>query len=87
MESLHVGTSRLLTIHLEKAEPTIWPYIIVGPVPEALSPSDASMFPWATDTFSLTDSKYNMDPTSLALLGLQYSDIREDDEEAFEYFM
>jgi len=31
--------------------------------------------------------KYNMDPTSLALLGLEHFDIRKDKEEAFEYFV
>ena len=33
------------------------------------------------------EQQYNMDPTSLALIGLELSDIRKDKEEAFEFFM
>lgn len=84
LESLHTGTSRLLTIHLEKAESMIWPSLIVGPVLESLSPCNTASHPW---TSSVIEARYNMDPTSLVLLGLDLFDLREDREEAFEHFM
>jgi thiamine pyrophosphokinase len=33
------------------------------------------------------EKQYNVDPSSLALLGLELLDIRKDKEGAFEYFM
>lgn len=85
VESLHTGATRLLTLHLEKAESMIWPSLVVGPVPEALSPTDISLYPW--EASPTTEAKYNMDPTSLVLIGLDLSDIRENKPEAFEYFV
>lgn len=85
VESLHSGASRLLTVHLEKADSMIWPSLVIGPVPETLSPPDTVRYPWASPT--IAESNFNMDPTSLVLLALDYFDIREDREEAFEYFM
>ncbi|KAI0806021.1 hypothetical protein BC629DRAFT_1590447 [Irpex lacteus] len=85
VESLHTGTGRLLTIHVEKAESMIWPSLVVGPVPEVLSPSAGSAYPWTTS--STTESRYNMDPTSMVLIGLDLFDIRDETEEAFEYFV
>ncbi|KAK7690792.1 hypothetical protein QCA50_005892 [Cerrena zonata] len=85
VESLHTGATRLLTLHLEKAESMIWPSLVVGPVPEALSSTDVSLYPW--EASSASEAKYNMDPTSLVLIGLDLSDIRENKSEAFEYFV
>lgn len=87
LESLHTGSGRLLTIHLEKAESVIWPSLVVGPVPEALSPCNSSIYPWFTRTSSSAESRYNMDPTSLVLIALELSDIRDEKEEAFGYFV
>ncbi|KIL64471.1 hypothetical protein M378DRAFT_588064 [Amanita muscaria Koide BX008] len=86
LDSVHFSHSgRLLTLHLEKEQSIIWPSLIVGPVPETLSQpiTDSLVF----DTDYELEQKYNMDPTSLALLGLEYFDIRKDKEEAFEYFV
>jgi hypothetical protein len=85
VESLHADTGRLLTIHVEKADSMIWPSLVVGPVPEALSPSGSDSYPWNASVG--TESRYNMDPTSMVLLGLELFDIRNDSEEAFEYFV
>ncbi|EIW57311.1 uncharacterized protein TRAVEDRAFT_29444 [Trametes versicolor FP-101664 SS1] len=85
LESLHSGAGRLLTIHLEKAESVIWPSLIVGPVPESVSPTQSNMYPWTTSVTE--EAKYNMDPTSLALIALDLHDIRKSKEDAFEYFI
>ncbi|TFK27210.1 hypothetical protein FA15DRAFT_666721 [Coprinopsis marcescibilis] len=86
LESLHSPQSgRLLTIHLEKDKPTIWPSLIVGPVPETLSPNLTNSVVY--NSSDELEHQYNMDPTSLALLGLELADIRKDKEEAFEYFL
>ncbi|GBE87811.1 hypothetical protein BKA93DRAFT_829545 [Sparassis latifolia] len=87
MESLHTASGRLLTIHIEKAESMIWPSLVVGPVPETLSPSMLGAYPWASASTLTAESKYNMDPTSLVLLALDLYDIRKAYEEAFEYFV
>lgn len=88
VESLHAASGRLLTLHLEKAEPVIWPSLVVGPVPENLS-SESSLvlsgYPWAPS--SSEEAKYNLDPTSLVLIALELYDVREAFEEAFEYFV
>ena len=63
----------------------IWPSLIVGPVLESLSPCNAAAYPWTSP--SVVEARYNMDPTSLVLLGLDLCDIREDKEEAFEFFV
>ncbi|KAI0701205.1 hypothetical protein BC835DRAFT_268931 [Cytidiella melzeri] len=84
LESLHTGMGRLLTIHVEKAESMIWPSLVVGPVPEVMSPSGSTVYPWSS---SGGESNYNMDPTSLVLIGLDLFDIRSDTEAAFEYFV
>jgi hypothetical protein len=84
LESLHSPTSgRLLTFHLEKEQPVIWPSLIVGPVSEALSPSAPNTLPYP----SQTEERYNMDPTSLVLIALEFYDIRKDKDTAFEYFL
>ncbi|KAI9000578.1 hypothetical protein BD414DRAFT_574146 [Trametes punicea] len=85
LESLHTGAGRLLTIHLEKAESVIWPSLIVGPVPESVSPVPSSIYPWTTSVTE--EAKYNMDPTSLALIALDLYDIRKAKEDAFEYLI
>lgn len=87
LESLHTGTGRLLTLHLEKADSAIWPSLVVGPVPNNLSPCNTEAYPWAADVLPTVESKYNMDPTSLVLIALDLADIRQSKEEAFEYFM
>lgn len=70
-------------MYLDKAEPGIWPNLIVGPVSETVSPLQA--YPYGSDPE--VEKQYNIDPSSLALLGLELLDIRKDKEEAFEYFM
>lgn len=79
-------SGRLLTVHLEKEQSTIWPSLIVGPVPESLT-SSISNTVVVFDANEESEDKYNMDPTSLALLALELSDIRKDKQEAFEYFL
>ncbi|KAG9224850.1 hypothetical protein CCMSSC00406_0001999 [Pleurotus cornucopiae] len=86
LESLHSTQSgRLLTIHLEKEQSIIWPSLIVGPVPESVSPclTDTVVF----DMSHELEHQYNMDPTSLVLIALDLYDIRKNKEEAFEYFV
>ncbi|KAJ3552089.1 hypothetical protein NM688_g4346 [Phlebia brevispora] len=87
LESLHTGSGRLLTIHLEKADSVIWPSLVVGPVLETLSPCNSMIYPWFPRTSNHTENRYNMDPTSLVLIALELADIREQREEAFEYFV
>uniref|UniRef100_A0A8H7XYQ4 CS domain-containing protein n=1 Tax=Psilocybe cubensis TaxID=181762 RepID=A0A8H7XYQ4_PSICU len=79
-------SGRLLTVHLEKEQSTIWPSLIVGPVPESLS-SSISNTVVVFDANEESEEKYNMDPTSLALIALELSDIRKEKQEAFEYFL
>jgi hypothetical protein len=83
LQSPHSG--RLLTLHLEKEQSIIWPALIVGPVAEALSPY--MPIPAVFDSSHELEHQYNMDPTSLVLIGLELYDIRKDKEEAFECFM
>jgi thiamine pyrophosphokinase len=86
IESLHsIHSGRLLTLHLEKEHSAIWPSLIVGPVPESLSPlvSDPAIY----QTSHELEHQFNVDPTSLVLLALELSDIRNNKEEAFEYLM
>ncbi|KAF9450335.1 hypothetical protein P691DRAFT_665527 [Macrolepiota fuliginosa MF-IS2] len=86
LESLNGPNSgRLLTLHLEKEQSIIWPSLIVGPAPEALAPSlaNSTVFNHSHEL----EHQYNMDPTSLALIGLELFDIRRDRDEAFEYFL
>ncbi|KAG9314857.1 hypothetical protein JVU11DRAFT_3954 [Chiua virens] len=83
LESLPSHSGRLLTLHLEKEQSIIWPSLIVGPVPQELSPS--APVPAALDTDP--EGKYNMDPTSLVLFAIELFDIRKDREEAFECFV
>jgi thiamine pyrophosphokinase len=79
-------SGRLLTVHLEKENSIIWPSLIVGPVSEALSSSMTNTVV-VFDSSEDADDKYNMDPTSLALIGLELCDIRKEKEAAFEYFL
>ncbi|KAG6878217.1 hypothetical protein C0993_010637 [Termitomyces sp. T159_Od127] len=86
LESLSASNSgKLLTLHLEKELSIIWPSLIVGPAPDYLSPpvTDSVLF----DASIELEHQYNMDPTSLVLLGLEQFDIRKDKDEAFEYFI
>lgn len=83
VDSLNARSGRLLTLYLDKAEPGIWPSLIVGPVPETMSP--LQVYPCGGDAD--VEKQYNIDPSSLALLGLEHLDIRKDKEEAFEYFV
>ncbi|KAJ7475796.1 hypothetical protein FB451DRAFT_1244785 [Mycena latifolia] len=86
LESLHSHRSgRLLTLHLEKQQSSMWPSLIVGPVPETLSPHIANSVVF--DASDELEHQYNMDPTSLLLIALELLDIRKDKEEAFEYFL
>ncbi|KAF8899945.1 hypothetical protein CPB84DRAFT_1709359 [Gymnopilus junonius] len=79
-------SGRLLTVHLEKEHSAIWPSLIIGPVPESLS-SSISNTVVVFDANEEQEDKYNMDPTSLALIALELSDIRKDKQGAFEYFL
>jgi thiamine pyrophosphokinase len=54
-------------------------------VPEALSPISANSVVF--NASEELEHRYNMDPTSLALIALELADIRKDKEEAFEYFL
>lgn len=84
IDSFQPGRSgRLLTLYLEKVEAIIWPSLIVGPVPESFSPIATG--PFFVDMDS--ERKYNMDATSLGLMGEEYLDIRHDKEKAFEHFV
>lgn len=86
LESLHGPNSgRLLTLHLEKEQSIIWPSLIVGPAAETLAPhlANSTVFKHSHEL----EHQYNMDPTSLALIGLELFDIRKDRDEAFEYFL
>ncbi|KAH9945247.1 uncharacterized protein BXZ73DRAFT_96236 [Epithele typhae] len=85
LESLHTGSGRLLTLHLEKADSIIWPSLVVGPVPESISPPPVGIYPWNVD--NTIELQYNMDPTSLVLIALDLYDIRKAKEDAFEYFV
>jgi thiamine pyrophosphokinase len=58
--------------------------LVVGPVPDALSPCIPCPFTSLDDG---AEEKYNIDPSSLSLFALDLYDIRKDKEEAFEYFM
>ncbi|KAG8906388.1 hypothetical protein FRB99_006983 [Tulasnella sp. 403] len=85
--------SRLLTIHLEKERPEIWPALIVTGVPvdveleSVASGSDLSFSSASTATMStsVADQRFNMDPTSLVGVGLLT--LHDDIEAAFEYFL
>ncbi|KAF9069235.1 hypothetical protein BDP27DRAFT_1325849 [Rhodocollybia butyracea] len=77
-------TGKLLTLHLEKSQPVIWPSLIVGPVPDTLESS--VHYPNFVASVE-AEKQYNMDPTSLTLTGLELLDIRKDKAEAFEYFL
>lgn len=84
IDSLHPSHSgRLLTLHLEKEKSIIWPSLIVGPVDESLSPCVPNPFLYNPEL----EYQYNMDPTSLVLIGLERFDIRENKEESFEFLM
>lgn len=86
LESLHSHRSgRLLTLHLEKQQSIIWPSLIVGPVPDKLSPHITNSVVF--DASDELEHQYNMDPTSLILIALDFLDIRKNKEDAFEYFL
>ncbi|KAI6039971.1 hypothetical protein EDC04DRAFT_3089952 [Pisolithus marmoratus] len=74
LEPLHSPSGRLLTLHLEKDKSVIWPPLIVGPVPQELSPSASSPC-------------YMTLILSLVLFAIELLDIRKDREEAFECFV
>ncbi|KAI3618024.1 thiamine pyrophosphokinase [Moniliophthora roreri] len=78
-------TERLLTLHLVKENPVIWPNLVSGPVPISISP-----FVYNSVIFDAShelEHKYNCDPTSLTHIALELLDVRQDKEEAFEYFL
>lgn len=86
LDSLHFPPSgRLLTLHLEKDQSIIWPSLIVGPAPDAISPSLANSIVFGSS--HELEHQYNMDPTSLVLIALELFDIRKDKDEAFECFL
>ncbi|KAL1682954.1 hypothetical protein EV122DRAFT_202715 [Schizophyllum commune] len=86
LESLESRISdRLLTLHLDKAQSIIWPSLIVGPVPAALSPLITQSVVY--DASEEMEHQYNMDPTSLILIGLDLYDIRKQKREAFEFLV
>ncbi|KAG6331466.1 hypothetical protein ID866_7625 [Astraeus odoratus] len=83
LESLPTPSGRLLTLHLEKDQSIIWPSLIVGPVPQELSPTVPVPMLYDPEL----EVKYNMDPTSLVLFAIELLDIRKDKDEAFECFV
>ncbi|KAF8656819.1 hypothetical protein AX16_002368 [Volvariella volvacea WC 439] len=86
LESLHSPKAgRLLTLYLEKDHPIIWPSLITGPVPDSASPNLANTVVF--NSSQEMEHQYNMDPTSLTLVGLEVFDIRKEKESAFEYFI
>lgn len=86
LDSLHSPNGgRLLTLYLEKDQSIIWPSLIVGPVPETASPNIANSVVFKSS--HELEHQYNIDPTSLVLIALELFDIRNNKEEAFEYFM
>lgn len=74
---------RLLTIHLEKKKPGIWPTLIKGPVDISLSPCVTD--PYETPEESESAAQYNMDPTSLAFFAFEMIDVKNEPEKGFEY--
>jgi hypothetical protein len=74
---------RLLTIYLEKSDSIIWPSVIVGPVPTVIYPHSPSP-PGVTS--AKDEEKYNMDPTSLGVIGAELAEAGQN-EGAFEYFV
>lgn len=78
---------RLLTVHLEKVASAIWPALVVGPAPADLEASDSATVLVFDASEAAAANKYNMDPTSLALIALELCDIRKERAEAFEYFL
>ncbi|KAG9039890.1 hypothetical protein FRB95_004362 [Tulasnella sp. JGI-2019a] len=90
--------TRLLTIHLEKTTPGIWPALIISGVPAHLelqlsdsglvsaSSSEISFASASTATAAdaLDEQQYNMDPTSLVGVGMMT--LHDDLNQAFEYF-
>lgn len=76
--------ARLLTIVLVKERSTYWPRVIDGPIPDTYSPTPTGPFTLDLET---ERRKYNMDPTTLGLLGEEYLRTRNDKEDAFEYFV
>lgn len=76
--------ARLLTIVLVKERPTYWPRAIDGSIPDSYSPTPSGPF---THDSEVECAKYNMDPTTLGLLGEEYLKTRGDKDEAFECFV
>ncbi|KAL0063985.1 hypothetical protein AAF712_009053 [Marasmius tenuissimus] len=86
LESLNtIHSERLLTIHLVKENPVIWPNLVSGPVPISTAPYvyNSVIF----DASHELEHKYNCDPTSLTHIALELLDVKDDKEEAFEYFL
>ncbi|KAL0576793.1 hypothetical protein V5O48_005201 [Marasmius crinis-equi] len=83
LDSTH--SERLLTVHLVKENPTIWPNLVSGPVPISIAAYvyNSVIF----DASHELEHKYNCDPTSLTHIALELLDVRNDKEEAFEYFL
>ncbi|KAF8591133.1 hypothetical protein K439DRAFT_1650933 [Ramaria rubella] len=88
-ESLHHSSrsGRLLTLHLEKAESIIWPSLVVGPVPISLATPIYLPERWQDSDLTVSEEKFNMDPTSLSLVAIDMLDIRQERNEAFEYLV
>ncbi len=88
VDSLHWTSGRLLTLHLEKGEQIMWPSLIIGPLPETISPLSPISGP-SSAMFNNPEIErnYNMDPTSLGLMAEDRYDIRNKKQEAFECFM
>ncbi|KAI5122755.1 hypothetical protein M0805_009838 [Coniferiporia weirii] len=85
LDSLQASrAARLLTIVLVKERSTYWPRVIDGPVPESYSPTPSGPF---TFDIGVEQQKYNVDPTTLGLLGEEYLKTRNDKDDAFEYFV
>lgn len=76
---------RLLTIHLEKVKPEIWPTLVKGPVDSSLSP--CFIDPFEIKDQSEDNSTYNMDPTSIAFVAFEMIDVKNESEKGFEYLV
>ncbi|KAH8117842.1 hypothetical protein DFH11DRAFT_862052 [Phellopilus nigrolimitatus] len=86
LDSLQPGhAAKLLTIILVKERSTYWPRVVDGSILESYSPIP----PAGPFTFDLDveQKMYNVDPTSLGLLGEEYLKARNMKEDAFEYFV
>ncbi|KAF7316884.1 TPK-B1-binding domain-containing protein [Mycena chlorophos] len=85
LESLRNRSGRLLTLHLDKQSAGMWSSLIIAAAPESFSPSIADSVVY--NCSDELEHRYNLDPTSLTLIGVEMLDIRREQPQAFEYFI